>query len=321
MLRSKWVSLFALLFIYGICESIDISGVEREKIKRAVRLFEEDCEYKIGSLLVRDWPAPTTAKNDERALDCKLVEYCTSSAILIWDILRHYPELSNLLRCPFCLGSGLTSSLRRSGWYTDNSWSQAVYQPRIIYDCSDSLLLVSQIYICPNNHQVPAHHPSIISAIPSSVYVPFLLTNRAGFTVSMLTQILALVNNGMSFHSIESVVREQYFQSYCRMRQRFEISQSNCKCQEQHRFPDFEQNVFPFPHEKVIRSAFISYSFMFDNIFYNDMITRTSDWISCDHTFKSAANIGFNRKNDGKWIKVRKCLFCVLGKGSKILHW
>lgn len=125
----------------------------------------------------------------------------------------------------------------------------------------------------------------------------------------------------MSFHSIESVVREQYFQSYCRMRQRFEISQSNCKCQEQHRFPDFEQNVFPFPHEKVIRSAFISYSFMFDNIFYNDMITRTSDCISCDHTFKSAANIGFNRKNDGKWIKVRKCLFCVLGKGSKILHW
>ncbi|XP_028415384.1 uncharacterized protein LOC114538403 [Dendronephthya gigantea] len=155
------------------------SCIEKEKIKKAIRLFKEDCQYGIGSLLLRDWPAPVSAEINKHALDSQLIECFTSSAILIWDILRHYPELSDLLRCPFCLDSGLVCSLRRSGMYADNTWSQAAYHPRIIYDCSDSLVLVSHIYICPNNHQIPAHHPSVVSAIPSS-------TNKIGMDTAYI---------------------------------------------------------------------------------------------------------------------------------------
>ena len=51
------------------------------------------------------------------------------------------------------------------------------------------------------------------------------------------------------------------------------------------------------------------------------MSHHTSKWLACDHTFKSAANIGVTRESDGKWIKVMKCLFCVLGENGNILHW
>ena len=51
------------------------------------------------------------------------------------------------------------------------------------------------------------------------------------------------------------------------------------------------------------------------------MAVRTSNWISCDHTFKSSANIGFVRKSDGKWIKLFKCIFCVMGIDGSVIHW
>lgn len=39
------------------------------------------------------------------------------------------------------------------------------------------------------------------------------------------------------------------------------------------------------------------------------------------NTFKSAANIGFVRKRDGKWIKLFKCIFCVMGIDGSVIHW
>jgi hypothetical protein len=61
--------------------------------------------------------------------------------------------------------------------------------------------------------------------------------------------------------------------------------------------------------------------FSIEQVFHDDMASRTSVWLSCDHTFKSAANIVFFRESDGRWIKLFKCVFCVLGKNGQILHW
>ena len=66
---------------------------------------------------------------------------------------------------------------------------------------------------------------------------------------------------------------------------------------------------------------FCSYTSFFGKLFHEDMASRTSVWIFCDHTFKSAANIGFVRESDGKWIKLFKCVFIVIGEGGHILHW
>ena len=86
-------------------------------------------------------------------------------------------------------------------------------------------------------------------------------------------------------------------------------------------FPKFDQSSFPFPHVKAKTEVFCSYTSLFGKLFHDDMASRTSVWIFCDHTFKSAANIGFVRESDGKWIKLFKCVFIVIGEGGHILHW
>ena len=185
------------------------------------------------------------------------------------------------------------------------------------------ILLVSHIYMCPLNHQIPSHHPSILSALPPSVYVPFYLTNRAGFTVDMLTQVSSMVDSGLSFHSIENIVMEQYEQyageSEISMK-KIVLAVSGTLIITEH-FLNFSKVFFEFPHEQLIRSVFIAYSLLFDQTFFNDMTRRTSKWLACDHTFKSAANIGITRKSDGGWLKMMKCLFCVLGESGDVLHW
>ena len=44
-------------------------------------------------------------------------------------------------------------------------------------------------------------------------------------------------------------------------------------------------------------------------------------WLSCDHTFHSAANIGLFREVDGEWIKQYSGLFCVLNSLGEVLTW
>ncbi len=147
------------------------------------------------------------------------------------------------------------------------------------------------------------------------------LTNRAGFTVDMLAQVSSIIDNGLSFHSVENIVRDQYQQYYWRLRLQWEEETLKGSCKLKHQgFPEFEQSRFPFPHEKLIRTVYTAYAMLFDQAFYEDMAHQTSKWLACDHTFKSAANIGLTRESDGRWMKVMKCVFCVLGTDGDVVH-
>ena len=185
-------------------------------------------------------------------------------------------------------------------------------------------ILVSHIYTCCSNHQVPSHHASLLSALPS-VHVPFFLTNRAGFIVDMLTQISSNIGNGLSFHCIEGIIRHQYEQSYWRVRYTVvyddDFFKHKCSATNHEDFPEFGKNLFAFLHKKLIRSVFVSYSLLFDQVYYNDMTKRTSKSLACDHTFKSATNIGMTRESNRRWIKTMKCIFCVPGENRNVLHW
>ena len=44
-------------------------------------------------------------------------------------------------------------------------------------------------------------------------------------------------------------------------------------------------------------------------------------WMSCDHTFKSIANIGYKRPSDGKWIKLYNSVFSILNEKADVLQW
>jgi len=292
-----------LLFIsfclqFHCCGSVQVSKFTISRITFAIKRFQELESKRI--FILREWPSmESIAGEAEKNLS---VDAYMSPPILIFDVLTCYGDVMNQLCCPVCIKSGQSSSLRPTGLWTDGT-TRCVYEPRVVYDVSCSLLLVSAVYSCCNSHQIPAHNPHVLSSLPSLLYVPFYLTNRAGFTTDMLTQICSLVDSGMSFHSVEGVISSQYRQHYWRLRCRFTEACTRLGVSSLS-FPDFSQGTFPYPHEILLREVFMAYSSLFHHTFHTDMAVRTSSWISCDHTFKSSANIGFVRKSDGKWIKL-----------------
>ena len=51
------------------------------------------------------------------------------------------------------------------------------------------------------------------------------------------------------------------------------------------------------------------------------MSRQPARWISCDHTFKSVANIGYKRSSDGKWIRLYNSVFCILNENGNVIKW
>lgn len=47
-------------------------------------------------------------------------------------------------------------------------------------------------------------------------------------------------------------------------------------------------------------------------------VPSEESWLSCDHTFKSVANIGVFRSADGKWVEQYSGLFCVLNYAREL---
>ena len=131
-----------------------------------------------------------------------IIEHDMTLGVMVWDLLRSHRSFVGKLQCTYCAEDLKTQSLRHTGLWS-NGAGNCRYGPRLIYHSSRIFLLVSAVYVCPENHQVPAHHSSVLSCIPSHC-TPFYLTNRAGFSVEFLSEITALVDHGTSFHGIEA---------------------------------------------------------------------------------------------------------------------
>ena len=305
-----FITIFQVSFVWDSGETIVVSEYMKKKITIAIELFLKDVHSK--TTIIHGCPSSSTLENVN-------VEHYMCPGIMIWDVLRSYHSHVGMLHCTFCAEEHKTVSLRHTGLWS-NGLANCRYGPRLIYDSSRTFLLVSAVYVCSENHQVPAHHPSVLSCMPSH-YIPFYLTNRAGFSVEFLSQITALVDHGTSFHAIENIVREQYEQVYWRLRLQYEEDLKLTGKKSSVPFPPFSQEIYPFPHEKLIKNVFASYSMLFLSSFHENMAARVSSWIFCDHTFKSAANIGFSQTSNGSWVRLFNSIFCVLGDNGNVLHW
>ena len=55
---------------------------------------------------------------------------------------------------------------------------------------------------------------------------------------------------------------------------------------------------------------------------YHEKMTRlNAQSISCNHTFKVAANIGFKNPTDGTWVQIYASVFCVLNENGQVVKW
>ena len=85
-------------------------------------------------------------------------------------------------------------------------------------------------------------------------------------------------------------------------------------------FPSFSNHVFPHPSNDLLIDLYVA-GFKLQDCFAQAMSRLPARWMSCDHTFKSVANIGYKRPRDGKWMKLYNSVFCILNEKAEVLQW
>lgn len=203
--------------------------------------------------------------------------------ILFFDPFEQLKD-SEFFYCPHCkedTGKNvpLDPSLGTEWEYGESSGKE----PRLIWDIFWYCALVGKITKCCNGHSITSYHPGILQQISN---YPFLLSHKRGMTKSTFDLIIRLVEQGNNFSSIESI----FLSSFVDIVHRKLALINNTNMQTSIEF--IEQLKLFTPSHDFITSCFV---FNFDNykdVYLSEMDKLTFIWLSGDHTFRVAANIG-----------------------------
>ena len=69
----------------------------------------------------------------------------------------------------------------------------------------------------------------------------------------------------------------------------------------------------------VLTHFYIEYFRENEEYFHQEMRELTASWLTCDHTFKVASNIGLLQ--NGRWMKQCDSLFAVMNEIGQVLTW
>ena len=232
--------------------------------------------------------------------------------LIIWHPYSSFPDLfpPESIMCPSC-GSP-------TSFYYWNDGSASHLQPRIIHDVENYVLLVSAVYVCPSRHRLLANDVTVLEKFPS--IVPFVLCHRTGFTENLISLCYRLLVHGVNFYQIESLVLEKRWVSYSK-----KLAQLNCYKQlkgEDTIQDDFMSSCLSqTPSDSVFRKVFLSHFLLNEKVYLQEMAkVPVTPFISFDHTFRVAANIGYLRK-DGKWVPQYDSMFIVMNEVGEIVTW
>ena len=149
----------------------------------------------------------------------------------------------------------------------------------------------------------------------------FYLSHRSGITVNLAHEVNSLASTGLTFSEIERHVAQRYYNRYWLCKEQYNDNLRQHK--EKASASSYTSTVFPnhttidLPSDDMIISCFLII-FKENEIFYTQRMSELSAlYISADHTFKVAANIGVNLP-DHKWVTQYDSLFCVLNEKGQI---
>jgi hypothetical protein len=83
----------------------------------------------------------------------------------------------------------------------------------------------------------------------------------------------------------------------------------------------FPKEVEQYPSSDFLIDVVVA-NFKLNELYYRRYLSSTNaKCLSCDHTFKSAMNIGYFRSCDSKWITQYRAIFCILNELGQIMQW
>ncbi len=232
-------------------------------------------------------------------------------SVIIWNPIILTPFETLQLKCPMC-----QSGLRFWKW---NDGKTERDMPRKLYCIQELVLLVSSVYLCDNHHQVLSHHPSLLEEVRKSLFrIPFVLFHKSGVTRELYNYISISIHSGICVQDVENMLinlhHSQNSPTY------YKVCPEKLLCDN----PDsagtavFEVNK-EFIGRKLISTIFLRAFIESEHMYTDHMSQIKGSWISFDHTFKVAANIGYWK--NGLWVKMYDSLFIVMNEESDILGW
>ena len=194
------------------------------------------------------------------------------------------------------------------------------------------VLLMSRVYVCSHGHELAAHDPRILERLPTDFKMPFFLSHKSGVTTEFLNSVNSLASAGLTFSEVERHLAQNYYDWYWAKEEQFlndfrlhhvrnAKGDSECGAFEDtpKSFPDPKEWI-ELPSDDIITSCF-ALNFREFELFYTQKMSELSAlYISADHTFKVAANIGIHLQ-DKKWVTQYDSLFCILNEKGQVVAW
>ena len=147
---------------------------------------------------------------------------------------------------------------------------------------------MSRMYRCRIGHQTLSHDLWTLESISSYIQVPFVLFHKSGVTRDLFQYVFTHVQARVKFTDIEYLLQQMYHDAAITRTVPHHILNSDSICIEG-------------PGRRIITNCFVRVYFGNEHMYAQHTSEIPYEWLSCDHTFKVSANIGFWHK--GVWVK------------------
>ena len=249
--------------------------------------------------------------------------------VIVWDPFVQHPDVfHNGFCCPHESHAGEAAApLKPKKWKYGGSERD---MPRKIYGRDGVVLLVSRVYVCPQGHEITAHDSRILVHLPTDRNNPFILSHKSGVTMGFMNEVNSLARSGMNFSEIEKHFAQHYYDKHWlqekkwhddlkSVKEKTSTDSSTIEDSTQDHFPDPAEWV-ELPSDDTIISCFVL-NFREYEVYYTERMSELSAlYLSADHTFKVAANIGVHLP-DNKWVTQYDSLFCILNEKGQVVAW
>lgn len=231
--------------------------------------------------------------------------------VIIWDPLCQFPALFMNKIPPTCTEKDCRLLMKHVVWQDGSSRR---YYPRCIYGSRGCVVLVCQIYRCARGHFMTSCDPRILQHFTRKEVIPFILLHKSGVTRELQLQIFRLCSQGRSFSDIRMLLLWSVQDDNAQRMMYEHHTSSSQQTEHQSRLVSNSYMSIDF-----ITNIFLLTFHDFRTYMYQEMYDLTSEYISCDHTFKLASHIGILR--EGKWIPQYDSLFIIQNERGQILFW
>lgn len=246
--------------------------------------------------------------------------------VFIWSPCEQFADLK--IECPAHNGV----MLKPWQWAKDVRNKQRGKVPRMVYDLYGNVILIQKIYVCVRGrscHKLMPTTPDVHHRLPKVIteYFPLVLTERSGYTKSLLDFIEVQLFEGVNFLKISEGIASLNIREFCRRRQIYKLSleettSENTSMRAQIDISEFyEMPIFSHPSNDMLMNIFLQ-NFDKQSHLYEECMNRlTAKVITCDHTFKISRNIGIVRETDNKFVPQYKQVFIALNEQGEVLGW